>query len=329
MDPRGSADPPPAVLDEIQRILDTPLADLVDSPRERAEVEELARQAVAAPAMARLREVVAFVGDGRPATQAGNLKGADAVALARRIGTGERVPDEVRSMDDLPDTAHAFRWAGTAEFLAWRGTKVVAGPRAPELERDPLSAWFTATITLLEHGLLDGFREGWRKNYVELLDAGATGLLAAIAEAGGVVPLATIEDGGWERVVAACGYEPDDDTERRHVVRLMRAMVSQLGAVGAVARRDDEVALTGLGSALAIVAAISTDDDLDDLDLVDTDAQSLLLVCVEEMEPAEARDHLRAWCRARSADEAAAELCRRCWMTRNPRSGTLAWRRWA
>jgi hypothetical protein len=81
------------------------------------------------------------------------------------------------------------------------------------------------------------------QEHVELLDAGAAGMLAAIAEAGGVVPLATIEDHGWEQVVAAYGYEPDDDSERRHVVGLLTAMVSQLGAVGAVVRRDDEVAL--------------------------------------------------------------------------------------
>ena len=39
--------------------------------------------------------------------------------------------------------------------------------------------------------------------------------------------------------------------------------------------------------------------DLGDLDLVDTDAQSLLLVCVEDMEPAEARAERRGTCRDR------------------------------
>ncbi len=126
----GGADPGLAALEEIQRLLDTPLADLMETPEERAEAEELTCQAAAAPAMARLREVVSFVGEGRPATQAGNLKAADAVALSRRLGTGEKVPEELRSMEDLPETAHAFRWAAAKGFLAdvAPGSWAVRGP---------------------------------------------------------------------------------------------------------------------------------------------------------------------------------------------------------
>jgi hypothetical protein len=301
-------DPGLAALGEIQRLLDAPLADLMGTPEERAEAEELSRQAAAAPAMVRLREVVAFVGKGRPATQAGNLKGPDAAALSRRLATGERVPDELRSMEDVAETAHAFRWAAAAGFLARRGTRIVAGPVARDLEHDPLAAWIKAMVTLLENGVLDGFRHGWRKSYVELLDAGAAGLLLAVAEAGGAVPLTEIDDGAWEQVAAAYGYERDDDTERTHVVGLVRAMMDQFSDCGVVVRHDDEVVLTGLGGVLAAMVAFSTDDDEDDLDLVDTDAQSLLLVCVE-MEPAEASAHLFAWCAGRPGDEAADELC--------------------
>lgn len=303
----GGADPGLAALEEVQRLLDAPLADLMETPEERAEAEELTRQAAAAPAMARLREVVAFVGKGRPATQAGNLKGPDAVALSRRLGTGEEIPEELRSMGDVPETAHAFRWAAAAGFLARRGTRIIAGPVARDMQHDPLAAWIKATVTLLETGVLDGFRQGWRKSYVELLDAGAAGLLVAIAEAGGAVPLTEIDEGAWEQVAAAYGYEPDDATERSHVVGLVRAMTEQFSDCGVMARHDDEVVLTGLGGALAAMVAFSDDHDEDDLDLVDTDAQSLLLVCVE-MEPAEASSHLSAWCAGRPGDEAADEL---------------------
>ncbi len=290
-------------------VFDSPLADLLATPEAQAAGEELTRLAVAVPAMARLRQVVAFVGKGRPATQAGNLKPADAVALAERLATGERVPAQYRSIDDLPDTAHAFRWAAAAEFLAWRGTKVVAGPAAADFERDPLSAWIRATITLLEHGPLDGFRQGWRKSYVELIDANAPALLLGMAAAGGTVSSASIADAAWPEVAAAYGYEPDNDTERRHVAKLMKRLVDQFADIGVVVRRGDDVALTELGDLLAAVVAFSTDDESDDLDLVDTDAQSLLMVCVEEMEPEDARGHLLAWCEARPAEEAAAELC--------------------
>ncbi|MDP9387940.1 MAG: hypothetical protein M3Q48_08410 [Actinomycetota bacterium] len=298
------------VLEEIHALVDAPLADLVGTAEERAEVEELSRQAVAVPAMARLRQVVAFVGTGCPATQAGNLKAADALALARRLGPAGDVPEKVRSMEELPNAAHAFRWAAAAEFLAWRGTKIVGGPLASDLESDPLAAWFTATLTLVEHGVLDGFRQGWRKSYVELLDGAAAGLVVSLAEAGGRAPIAAVDEGAWEQVAAAYGYEPDDDAERAHVVKLVRAMVRQFGDAGVMRQVDDEVVLTDLGFALAAVVTLaSADDDEDDLDLVDTDAQSLLLVCVEEMELADAGPRLRGWCAARPADQAVNELC--------------------
>jgi hypothetical protein len=68
--------------------------------------------------MVRLAELVAFVGSGRPATQAGNLKAPHAVAAARRLGTRDDGSGGARSMDDLPRVAHAFRWAIAAELLA-------------------------------------------------------------------------------------------------------------------------------------------------------------------------------------------------------------------
>lgn len=210
-------------------------------------------------------------------------------------------------MEDIPETAHAFRWAAAAGFLARRGARIVAGPVARDLEHDPLAAWIKATVTLVEAGVLDGFRQGWRKSYVEFLDASAGGLLVAMAEAGGAVPVAEIDEVAWEQVAAAYGYEPDDATERSHVVALVGAMIDQFSDCGVVIRHDDVVVLTGLGDTLASMAAFTDDDDEDDLDLVDTDAQSLLLVCVE-MEPFEATAHLRAWCATRPGDEAADEL---------------------
>ncbi len=305
----AGADQEFAPLEEMQSFLGTPLADLVGTAEAQAELEELTRQAAAAPAIARLREVVAFVGNGRAGTQAGNLTVADAVALTERLATGERVPRDVRSIDDVPETARAFRWAAAAGFLARRGTEIVPGPLASELERDPLAAWITAAVILLEHGVLDGF-QGWRKSYVELLDSGAPALIVAVAQAGGRVPLAAVDDSAWEQVAAVYGYEPDDGAERAHVVGLVRAIVGEFAELGLAGLHDGELELTDLGRVLAALIALNGDDDAeDDLDLVDTDAQSLLLVCAEEMEPADARAHLLAWCDGRPADEAAAELC--------------------
>jgi len=255
------ADPgPAAALEEIQRVVDMPLAELMGTAEERAEVEELTRQAAATPAMARLRELMDIVGSARPATQAGNLKVQDAVSLARRLGAPGDVLEDVRSMDDLPEVARLFRWASAAGLVVRRGTRIVAGPYAGDMERDPLSAWLRIATTLLEHGPLDGFRRGWRKRYVELLDTDVAGLLVALEEAGGSVPLATIEERGWEQVADHYGYDPDDGDERRSVARLIGALVGELVELGAVARKRDDVVLTGLGSALAGIAVLASDD---------------------------------------------------------------------
>jgi hypothetical protein len=250
-----------SALEEIQRLLDAPLVDLVDTEEERAAAEHLNREALEVPAMARLRDLVAFVGAGRPGTQSGNLKPTQVAATVAALGLGDALSGEIRSMDDLPELAHVFHWAAAAEFVAKRGTKVVAGPRAPDLEHDPLSAWLAAATTLLDYGLLDGFRRGWRKAYVELLDAEAGDLLAAMFEAGGAAPLNAIEQSAWEHVVLGYGLNIDDGEERLHVIRLVGSMVTQLADIGIVRRDDDIVALTGLGSILAMAAPTASEND--------------------------------------------------------------------
>jgi hypothetical protein len=84
-------------------------------------------QVVVVPTMAPRRHVLAFVGKERRSIHAGNLKAAPAGPLAERLATGEKVPAQLRSMGDLPETGHIFRSEAAAEFLAWRGTKIVAG----------------------------------------------------------------------------------------------------------------------------------------------------------------------------------------------------------
>ena len=248
-------------LSEIQHVLDTPLVELLDSDVERAHARELTRQARLAPAIERFRELLAFVGDGCRATQAGKLTPTDATELAGVLGVTGLAGLEVRSMEDLPEVPRLFHWAMAAELLAVRGTRIVPGSWAEDLQRDPLSFWFKAATTLLEHGLLDGFRHGWRKQYVEFLDTGVPYILAAILHAGGQVPVAAIEELAWEQVAGAYGYQLDDASERRHVDRLVQAMFAEFADLGAAERHDQEVRLTELGGALAVAASAMIDDD--------------------------------------------------------------------
>jgi hypothetical protein len=250
-------------LEEIERVLATPLVELMDSEEDRAHAQELTRQANLAPALERFRELLAFVGEGRRATQAGKLTPADALALASALGAHPPAGVDVRSMEDLPAVAHLFHWAVAADLLTVRGTRILPGDWAEELARDPLSAWFKAATTLLEHGLLDAFRQGWRKTYVEFLDAGVPFIISAILNAGGEAPVAAIEELVWEQVAAAYSYQLDDAAERRHVDRLVQGIFTQLTDLGAAGRIDQVVRLTDLGGALAAAcsAIIDTDDE--------------------------------------------------------------------
>ena len=56
----------------------------------------------------------------------------------------------------------------------------------------------------------------------ELLDAGAGGLLVAMAEACGAVALTEIDEGAWEQVAAAYGYDPTTASQHSRVVGLVR-----------------------------------------------------------------------------------------------------------
>jgi hypothetical protein len=250
-------------LEEIERVLDTPLVELMDGEEERAHARELTRQAKLAPALIRFRELLAFVGDGRRATQAGKLTPTDAIAVASALGASAPAGVEVRSMEDLPGVAHLFHWAVAAEVLSVRGTRIMPGPWAEDLQRDPLSAWFKAATTLLQYGLLDAFRRGWRKQYVEFLDGGVPFILSAILNVGGEAPVAAIEESVWERVADAYGYELDDAAERRHVDRLVQAVFAQFADLGAAERDERAVRLTELGGALAVAASALIDDDLE------------------------------------------------------------------
>jgi len=58
--------------------------------------------------MLRLGNAVAFVNDGRPATQSSNLTALDAAAVARLLRTVDERARAGRAMDDVPDVAHVF-----------------------------------------------------------------------------------------------------------------------------------------------------------------------------------------------------------------------------
>ena len=110
---------------------------------------------------------------------------------------------------------------------------------------------FAVALTLIEAGVLGGFRRGWRKHYVEFLDASASALLVAMLEGGGEGPIAAIQSSVWEQVADTYQYALDDARERSYVDRLVGAVIAQLVECAAAERDEQTVRLTPLGGALA------------------------------------------------------------------------------
>ncbi len=125
------------MIGQLERVLATPLPELMNRPEDRAHAQELARQGDAAPAIGRFRVLLGFVGSGRRATHAGKLTPSDAVEVevAALLGVPGAEEGEVRSMEDLPDAAQLLDWAVAAELLATSRTRVLPGLRAEDLSR--------------------------------------------------------------------------------------------------------------------------------------------------------------------------------------------------
>src|SRR3954453_13728495 len=92
------------------------------------DLETLATAASEAPAARRLRGFVEWVGDGRPLTQTGRLRRADALALVERLDTGVRLDARfpIRSSPELYHLNLSVEWA-----KAFRLVRVVHGRLVP------------------------------------------------------------------------------------------------------------------------------------------------------------------------------------------------------
>lgn len=127
-----------------------PLPPVVLPPTE--ELESAARETVW---FTRLRRLVAYVGEGRPLTQRGNLKLADGKALVDLLETGDRFDEEfggrvfkTQSSADLNGVNLAVEMAVESNMLTRRGTKLLPGPNAEWVD-EPLSAMYGAWLALV------------------------------------------------------------------------------------------------------------------------------------------------------------------------------------
>jgi hypothetical protein len=308
---------------------------------------ELAAAADAAPAVERLRRFTNWVGEGRKLTQTGRLTLADAKTLVELLGTADEVDpvigDEVfrtRSSAELPEVAVTFAWARAARLVRVVHGRVVPVKRSQPLLGRTLDLWERALEGLRQLGP-DIFDDHLLWSFLaDDLDSLIPALLSALYLADEPVPLRALADHAWNDVRG--GYVLDDEPSERlatwrwKVAADLDRILQHLQLLGAVDRMpakavpateaDDELPLAtryllggeamldtgfrltplGLWGANRLLRGLGVDAPVVG-DLAHADAPTLLARCAD-LDPETCQEELRAWCDARGAEVAAAEL---------------------
>ncbi|MFG1825024.1 hypothetical protein ACGFIJ_21275 [Microbispora bryophytorum] len=113
---------------------------------------ELAEAAARSDVVRWLATLADWVGaEGKPLTEAGHLRPADARQLAELLGTGERNP-EARSAADLPDVGLLLAWAKHARIVRASKGRLLRVAKAAPLLHDPEKLWSRAFEAYFELG---------------------------------------------------------------------------------------------------------------------------------------------------------------------------------
>lgn len=210
------------------------------------------RQAAQASVWAdRVRRLAEFVGRGRPLTQRGNLKLADAKALVDVLETHDRVDETIgdrtfktQSATDLTGVDLTFRLACAAGVLAVDRSKVRPGP-CVELatgDSDPLEL-----VEALLWALLDDvgpLRHRWRRDtfgwgwYAEDVDAALSAVMLDLYRAGAPAGIEDLGDEMWDVLLDSYVLDGVDEHKLdhhhdlvRHAVRHAFERLEELGVV--------------------------------------------------------------------------------------------------
>src|ERR687897_1641442 len=214
-------------------------------PVRLAPEEELRAAAGSAPLVARLGRFVAWLGEGRRLTQAGNLTVADGKELLGVLGiadvTDARVQERlarVRSAADLAEIGLVTSLATRAGLARVRRGRLVSTRRGRSLAGQPLEGWERGLEAPADLGPLGvDWAGAWRPFWVEFLDSGTRDLLVALYQADEPVPLEDLAASAWEEVerVFDLGEDPRQlELWRTGVARDVERSVRRLEELGAV-----------------------------------------------------------------------------------------------
>ena len=302
--------------------------------------DELAELAAATTMLRRLRALVAFVGEGRRLTQAGNLALADGKALVALLDTDDPVDvyGRTRSATQLREVDLTFRLALSARLVKKAKGTLSATRKGRAIERAPLQAWREALVALLGLGLAGSRYDGayLRPFWTDFLDEGALELLALLCITREPLPISFLQKAAWEQVVGL--VDPDDpwhersETAREWVSRDLEHVLDRLEFTGALVRDEPDgqagnagaaVRLTSLGTWLARPVLIAHGYDVPLVgDLADANAGTLLRA-IAARPPDEARAEFLAWVAARGS-AAVEELAEALRAEADPAERTLA-----
>jgi hypothetical protein len=224
-----------SVTDLMPQELEAPDLGRVRMPSAQA-VRESAAAAPVLAAFGALAEY--FASPGRPLTQAGNMKLADARALIDILETGESLETEIGdrtwrtgSATRLPNLDHWQWWATQSGAIRRRGTKLV-GVKAwqQRCASDPVREVRKAFEVLLDFGPVTSFYTWMRWPIHESMDVLAMPLLTRFLTADEPVEfddlVADVSD-----LLGQLGISPGYSSETSHVLDRLLTMLEQAGAI--------------------------------------------------------------------------------------------------
>ena len=210
------------------------------------DLETLAYAASKAPAARRLRDFVDWVGEGRPLTQTGRLRRADALELVELLGTGDRLDIPVRSSAELYRLNLVVELAKACRLVRVVRGRLVPVKKAGQLLERPLEL----VVRVLEALPRLGDELGVS---VVTFDAAHTveAVFGELVGRGGRVPIERACEVAWKTATARYWFahptEYQVQWQRRASDRDVRRVLEIAADLGVLTVKDDAVELTGVG----------------------------------------------------------------------------------
>jgi len=267
--------------------------------------EELARTARENRTLARARALAGWVGAGRPVDEQGEPSAADCRAAADALGL--EAPDDVASLNDIPELAHLWDLAESVELIEIGDDEVVPGAALdawPDgADGDVLDVWATALAVVMTSLDLDA--DLHQEAEFDFYGAGGAVVMTLFLARGAGVPYPELSDliseaaggprGAWDAWVAAHG-DP------------AQVLLTRLHELGAVLLDGETVRLAPLAQWAMCAQLVDGDVEVRLLPPVAEMTAHDLVAAAEGFTEDELAEETSAWLDRRPPEVAAAEL---------------------